>query len=94
MPPEYQITCIHLDERGIIDESGMITHVGLDNGSDLYTISQIVRWMQDGTHHFYTFRANNRVEVFAKRHPISSRWFLTTDPAGVLEKNLDFLPQC
>jgi len=56
-------------------------------------VQQIVDWINGGKHTFYTF-VDKRADVYAKKHPTSGRWFLTTKPDSIDENNLDFLPQC
>ena len=83
---EYQITCV------VQDSNGIITSVGI-NGQT-YTVITVVNWILNRTHTFFTMKNGYRAQVYAKQHPTTKRWFLTTEPDGTRENNLDFLPHC
>lgn len=83
---KYRIKCITHDKNEVI------THVDIDN--ERYKVEKIVQLILDKAHSFYTEENDKRAEVYAKQHPTSKRWFLTTDPDSDEENNLDFLPKC
>lgn len=83
---EYQIVCITHDKNEVI------TYVGFDGQYE--SVSTVVTWINSGKHNFFTLKNGNRAEVYARKNKQSGRWFLTTEPDGVLENNLDFLIQC
>ena len=82
----YRIHCI------IHDKNDVIIKVGI--GNDVFDVIKIVNWILEKKYFFYTFENNVRAEVYAKQHPTSGRWFLTTKPDSIDENNLDFLPRC
>lgn len=83
---KFRITCKTHDENEVI------TRVGI--GDKTYAVQTIVDWINNKEHSFYTEENGNKAEVYAKQHPTSNRWFLTTKPDGIDENNLDFLPNC
>lgn len=83
----YRITCkVH-------DENKVITNVGLGDRSR-HPVQAIVDRKRSGQDTFYTNEGGNEAEVYARQHPQSHRRFLTTEPDGEIENNLDFLPYC
>ena len=40
----------------------------------------------------YTMKYGKEAIVYARKHWKTNRWFLTTEPDGLVENNLDFLP--
>ncbi len=82
---DHRITC------RIVDSNKVITHVNA-NG-DRYTVAQIHDWITTGTHSFYTDEKGRRAKVFARKSSMG-RPFITTDPDGIKENNLDELPPC
>ncbi len=83
---EYQISCVVQDQQGVIQQVGI--------GSNTHPVSDVVNWIQNRTHSFYTIKNGNRAIVHARQHPITKRWFLTTEPDNTKENNLDFLRKC
>lgn len=84
--PDCQITCVVHDKNLVIQQVGI--------AGNLYNVQDVVNWINNGTNTFYTLENGVRANVIAKKHPTSGRWFLTTDPDGYNENNLDFLPKC
>ena len=83
----YKIICI------IHDRNQVITHVGLSTGTR-HTVQEIVNYIRSNTHSFFTLERGYEALVYARQHPVSGRWFLTTRPDSIEENNLDFLPYC
>lgn len=83
---EFEIHCV------VRDRHRVITAVGI--GNDQYSVSTVAGWINNKTHSFHTFRNGHRATVYARFHYVHSRWFLTTEPDGILEDNLGFLPEC
>lgn len=81
---EYRISCV-------IKEHGIITSVGINGRT--HPIMDVVNWIVNREHTFFTFEGGHIATVYAK-HNYWGRWFLTTQPDGVLEDNLGFLPEC
>jgi hypothetical protein len=54
----------------------------------------IWNWINDNTHTYHTNEGGNRAEVYHRIHPKTERKFLTTEPDGKNENNLDFLSYC
>ena len=83
---EFEITCI------VHDDKDVIVNVGV--GEKVFSVQEVVGWIQEGRYGFYTNKDGKRVEVYVKEHPESRRLFLTTDPDDTKINNLDFLPYC
>ncbi len=84
----YEIDCI------IHDQQQRIIQVRLRGFPDLYTVESICGFITRHEHNFFTIRGGARADVYARQHPHTRRWFLTTEPDGIQENNLDFLPSC
>jgi hypothetical protein len=82
----YRIMCI------LHDNDKVITHVG--TGNEIHTVEKVWNWINDGIHTYYTEEDGNRANVYHRVHPKTGRRFLTTEPDGVDENNLDFLSYC
>lgn len=85
----FQITCI------VDDSNKVITHVGLGSTQSKITVQTAVDDLRSPTgDRYYTMKDGKRADVYAKQHPSTGRWFLTTNPDDTRENNLDFLPKC
>ncbi|MGH2613449.1 MAG: DUF3892 domain-containing protein [Rhabdochlamydiaceae bacterium] len=82
---EFRITCI-------VREHGIIAYVGI-NGNR-YPVLTVANWILNTPDAFYTHEAGYTALVYARRNHWTGRWFLTTQPDGILEDNLGFLPEC
>ena len=82
----YRITCIQHDSDRVI------THVGA--GNEIHTVEKVWNWINDKVNSYYTEEGGNRAEVYHRVHPKTGRKFLTTEPDGLDEDNLDFLSDC
>ena len=82
---EYRIHCVTQDSNCVI------THVGIEG--TVYTVSQVIRWINEGTHSFHTLVNGYKAAVYV-RVSSSGNWFLTTTPDGIGANNLDNLPSC
>lgn len=87
-----EIMALALEIKCVKQENGAITHVGI--GEHTYTVENIVGDIRNNRFQYYTFKDGKKADVYAKEHPTSKRWFLTTDPDDTRENNLDFLPKC
>ena len=87
---DFKIVCKIHDSREVI------TQVGVQEGDTTYAynVIDIVNRILDKKHRYYTDKRGSLVWVYAKKHPYSGRWFLTTKPDSARENNLDFLPKC
>jgi len=74
-------------------DNEVISHVGLEDGSR-HTVITIWNRINDNEDTFYTFQDNNRARVYARQRSDTGTKYLTTDPDGEDENNLDFLPSC
>ena len=88
MANRFEITCVRHDDP---NEAGLITHLGV-NGYR-YTVSRIFAAHEAGDT-FYTIRYGRSAEVQRRKHHITNRKYLTTDPDDLKENNLDYLPRC
>jgi len=80
----FQITCVVKDTKDNIMQVGI-------NGKT-YTIKEIQTAMNNGDT-FFTMKDGQRATVYCKTSPLGNL-FLTTEPDGTTENNLDFLPRC
>jgi hypothetical protein len=84
---DYQIRCIRKNDGGII------TQVGI--GEQIYLVENLVNHInQNRGDNFYTIKDGEKAWISARQHPLSHRWFLTTEPDNTDENNLDFLDSC
>ncbi len=83
---DYQITCKEHDSQE------RIIKVGLGRMREMHSTDQVVKWIRDGTHTFYTLKNGDRAKVLARQRSDTGYWYLTTEPDNEDEKNLDFLP--
>jgi len=80
----FQITCVIKDSKDNIIQVGV-------NGKQ-YTIQEILNFMNN-KETFFTMKGGYRATVYCKRSSLGNL-FLTTEPDGTTENNLDFLPRC
>lgn len=80
----YQITHVRKDN---LDR---ITHVQIGNRS--FSVEAVVRWIDKDFEDVFTMKYGKEATVYSRRHWKTNRIFLTTEPDGLLENNLDFLP--
>ena len=86
---EFQITCI------VENSDKVITKVGYGFSGYKLDVQTVVNDMRNPSgDRYYTMKGGQRATVYAKQHPTSGRWFLTTNPDDTRENNLDFLPKC
>jgi len=83
---DKRIECIRHDSNKVI------THVGVEG--EIFTVLQVWNWINENIHTYYTEEGGNRAKVYHRVHPKTGRKFLTTEPDGLNENNLDFLPYC
>ena len=75
------------------DEDKVITHVGLEDDS-IHTVLEIWNRIKNNEDSFCTYENKNYARVYARQRRDTGRKYLTTDPDGTDENNLDFLPEC
>ena len=80
----FQITHVKKDSNGVI------THVKV--GSTSFSVESIVKWIQNDGEYVYTIKYGKEATVYVRKHWKTNRQFLTTEPDGLVENNLDFLP--
>jgi len=81
---KFQITYVKKDFRDVI------THVKIESTS--FAVETVAKWIDKDGDYVYTMKYGKVATVYARRHWKTHRWFLTTEPDGLLENNLDFLP--
>lgn len=86
---DYQITCIRRDSS---DQDRRIDAVGF--GGQVYSIDQVIAWIQSGQHRFWTVAQGQSVWVVVRQHPTSGRLYLATENDGFPPNNLLSLPEC
>ncbi|WP_413715135.1 DUF3892 domain-containing protein [Sphingobium sp. B8D3A] len=57
-------------------------------------IDNIINYIRNGTHSFYTMVGNRAVDVVVRVHPTSGRFYLTTEGDGFPPNNLLNLGRC
>lgn len=83
---DYRIHCIKHDSNKVI------THVGVED--KVYTVREVWEWITNKIHTYYTEEGGVRAKVHPREHPETGHKYLTTDPDGHDENNLDFLRYC
>ena len=79
----FQITHVRKDSNDVI------TDVKIGNSS--FAVETVARWIDKEGDSVFTMKYGKVATVYARRHWKTQRWFLTTEPDGLLENNLDFL---
>jgi len=79
---EYRINCRHTDKKGILSQ--------VDIYGRRYSIRKIYDMVESGGYHFYTFVMGKRADVHIGISPLG-KVFITTNPDGITENNLDEL---
>ena len=82
---EYRIHCRVTDSHGIIQSVGI--------GDDKFSVEQVWQWIDEDKHNFFTLENNVRAKVRQGTSPVGNH-YITTDPDGVTENNLDELSEC
>ena len=80
----FQITHVRKD---YLDR---ITHVQI--GSTTFSVETVAKWIDKDFEYVYTIKYGHEATVYPRNHWKTNRIFLTTEPDGLLENNLDFLP--
>lgn len=91
---DHRIDCTNKDGPDPdyrIDGFGGVTVPGNTRWHD--TLDNLLAAMRNG-HTFWVSVQNRRVEVIAKQHPRSKRWYATTEPDSFPPNNLLNLPDC
>ena len=82
----FQITCkIHDNQERVVE-------VGIN--SKRYPITTIWNWIDSGTNAFFTMDTRGNKATVKARTSSTGRKYLTTNPDGITENNLDELPRC
>ena len=85
----YQITCITRD-RG--DPDRRIDKLGGPQVA-VNPIDTFLAW-HDAGHRFYVMVGTVTVFLRKLQHPVTKRWFFSTEPDGRYDNNLLNLPEC
>ena len=67
-----------------------ITHVKI--GSTSFSVETVAKWIDKDHDYVYTIKYGKVAKVYPRIHWKTDRIFLTTEPDGLVENNLDFLP--
>lgn len=81
----FQITGVRKDN---LDR---ITQVQIEGSS--FSVETVAEVIDSNRDYIYTMKYGKEATVYPKTHPNTNRIFLTTEPDGSLENNLDFLPR-
>lgn len=85
---DVQITCINKQPRNNPYEG--ITHLG--NAQGRWTRDQVITWIQQGTHTFFTHVNGKRANIGVFKGPNGP--YVKTYADGVWNDNLLALPEC
>ena len=80
----FQITHVRKD---YLDR---ITHVQI--GSISFSVETVAKWIDKDFEDVFTMKYGKEATVYTRIHWKTNRLFLTTEPDGLVENNLDFLP--
>ena len=78
-----------------------ITHVRKDYldritdvqiGSISFSVETVAKWIDKDFEDVFTMKYGKEAIVYTRIHWKTNRLFLTTEPDGLVENNLDFLP--
>lgn len=86
---DYRVTCIRRDGT---DQDRRIDALGGPEFHD--TIDNVIRFIQAGTHRFWTSVNGASVWIVVRRHPTSGLLYLATENDGYPPNNLLSLPEC
>lgn len=92
---DVRITCIKRDGADAdrrIDRLGGPQPSG--DGTWNSSIDEVIDWILNGTHRFWTSVGGKSVWVEVRVHPTSKRHYLTTEGDGFPPNNLLSLPEC
>lgn len=90
---DIQISCIRRD--GADPDRRIDGFGGIHNGERWYlSIEDLIDWILNKGHTFYTSVSGRRVNVVVRRHPESGRLYVTTEGDGFPPNNLLSLPEC
>ena len=81
---DYRITCRKVDRNGVL------THVGISNKR--YTVKEIIDWINNKEHSFYTYEDNTKAIVEVVGSPPNE--YLRSRADKTVHNNLDELPDC
>lgn len=89
--PTYQVTCISRDGP---DPDYRIDQLGF--AANVYLIDDVIAWLRasDDNKLFVVDDVGNSVWVGIRQHQTSGRYYLTTEPDGILLNNLASLQEC
>lgn len=89
--PTYQVTCISRDGP---DPDYRIDEIGFAN--EVFSIDDTIAWLRQSEDNrlYVSDDIGNSVWVGIRQHPTSRRYFLATEPDGILLNNLASLPEC
>ncbi|MEE9594038.1 MAG: DUF3892 domain-containing protein [Candidatus Hydrothermarchaeales archaeon] len=82
---EYRITCRLINKEGILSQVNI--------SGKRYSIRKIYDMVESGEYNFYTFVMSKKANVRTGTSPLG-RIFITTNPDGITENNLDELTPC
>jgi len=92
---DVRVTCIKRDGADAdrrIDRLGGPQPEG--NGNWNCSIDEVIQFIRNGTHRFWTSVQNKSVWIEVKVHPTSGRSYLTTQGDSFPPNNLLSLPSC
>ena len=92
---DVRVTCIKRDGADAdrrIDRLGGPQPDGDGNWNQ--SIDDVINYIRNGTHRFWTSVSGKSVWLQVKQHPTSGRYYLTTQGDGFPPNNLLSLPEC
>jgi hypothetical protein len=92
---DYRVACIRrdgADQDRRIDRLGGPKPDGTGPWND--TIDNIIAFIENGTHRFWTLEGAQSAWIRVRKHPVSGRKYLATENDGYPPNNLLSLPEC
>jgi hypothetical protein len=73
---------------------GVIQDVGVNSMGITSIVTVVNHIHQNPNDYFFPLKDGIEAKAYSRHHHVSKRWFLTTEPDGMHENKLDFLPSC
>lgn len=91
---DYQVKCIRRDGRDIDRRIDRLGGIAPDGATWNDTIDNVVQFIRNQQHRFWTSVNGKSVWVVVRVHPTSGRYYLATENDGYPPNNLLSLPEC
>lgn len=91
---DYQVKCIRRDGSDIDRRLDRLGGTAPDGSTWNDTIDNVIQYIRNGQHRFWTSVNGKSVWVVVRLHPTSSRYYLATENDGYPPNNLLSLRDC